>query len=366
MLLLVFLIAIRGLGTGFTGLGQESVTALLAAIGNPFAAVALGIFGTALLQSSSVSTSMIVALVAAPQSPLPIAHAIPMIMGANIGTTVTSTLVALGHVGRPEEFRRALTAATCHDFFNCLAVAVLFPLELATGFLERLSGALAAAVTGVWASAGAIPNPIKAVTQACVEPVDALLRGWAPTPTFGAVLMIALSAALILGSVTLLVRDLRAMAAGRINVYIARSLDASPVLEIVVGLVITVMVQSSSITTSVLVPLAAAGLVQLRQVFAITVGANVGTTFTALMASLGTAQETAQLAVQIACAHLLFNLAAVALIYPWAPLRQVPIALAEWLARRCRTSRRAALVYTFCLFYGIPVLVMLVPRLGVY
>jgi solute carrier family 34 (sodium-dependent phosphate cotransporter) len=59
-----------------------------------------------------------------------------MIIGANIGTTVTNTLASLGSIRRAEEFRRAFEAATVHDFFNLLAVAVLFPLQLATGFLS--------------------------------------------------------------------------------------------------------------------------------------------------------------------------------------------------------------------------------------
>ena len=70
-------------------------------------------------------------------------NAVPMIMGANIGTTVTNTIVALAHIGRPEEFRRAFAVATCHDFFNFIAVIVLLPLEIATGFLSKTAAVFA-------------------------------------------------------------------------------------------------------------------------------------------------------------------------------------------------------------------------------
>ena len=112
-LLYAFLLGIRGLGDGFKGLGHDLLNQFFAATENPFIGLVIGLLGTTVVQSSSVTTSMIVALVAAPDDPLPIQNAIPMIMGANIGTTVTNTLVALGHMGRKDEFERAFAAATC-------------------------------------------------------------------------------------------------------------------------------------------------------------------------------------------------------------------------------------------------------------
>ena len=53
-----------------------------------------------------------------------------MVMGANIGTSVTSTIVALTQIGDIEQFERAFSAAVVHDFFNWLTVIVLFILEL--------------------------------------------------------------------------------------------------------------------------------------------------------------------------------------------------------------------------------------------
>ena len=62
-------------------------------------------------------------------------YAIPMVMGANIGTSVTSTIVALTQIGDIAQFERAFSAAVVHDFFNWLTVIVLFILEVTTGML---------------------------------------------------------------------------------------------------------------------------------------------------------------------------------------------------------------------------------------
>ena len=60
-------------------------------------------------------------------------------MGANIGTSVTNTIVSLAHTGNRNEFRRAFGGATIHDMFNWLSVIVLLPMEVATSYLYRLT-----------------------------------------------------------------------------------------------------------------------------------------------------------------------------------------------------------------------------------
>ena len=71
-LLFVFLLGIRGLSVGFKGLGKEALETVFHATENPAVGLVVGILTTTLMQSSSVTTSMIVALVAAPDTPLPI------------------------------------------------------------------------------------------------------------------------------------------------------------------------------------------------------------------------------------------------------------------------------------------------------
>ncbi|MFW6198604.1 MAG: Na/Pi symporter [Acidobacteriota bacterium] len=351
-LLYLFLTGVRGLGNGLEALGEDLLDYFFRATANPFVGLMVGILATTLLQSSSASTSLIVGLVAAPGNPLPVGAAIPMVMGANIGTTVTNTIVSVGHIPRPEEFRRAFGAATCHDFFNFLAVAILLPLEIATGFLERIAWYGARPLAN--AEGYRFPNPLKDATRILLEPVEGFLGAVIPAPRLAAVALILLSAAALFGALYLLVRSLRALAASRLEAIVGRTLDARPHMGFLVGIVVTIMVQSSSITTSILVPLAGAGIMTLHHVFPITLGANVGTTFTALMASLAAPAATAAAAIQVALAHLAFNLVATALIYLHPRTREVPIRMARWLADQAVRSRRYAVLYVLLLFYGIP------------
>ncbi|MBZ3875178.1 Sodium-dependent phosphate transport protein 2B [Sciurus carolinensis] len=104
---------------------------------NPLAGLMIGVLVTVMVQSSRTSSSIIVSMVAS--SLLTMRATIPIIMGANIGTSMTNTIVALMQAGDRSEFRRAFAGATVHDFFNWLCVLVLLPLEAATHYLEILT-----------------------------------------------------------------------------------------------------------------------------------------------------------------------------------------------------------------------------------
>ena len=72
-------------------------------------------------------------------SVLTVKLAIPIVMGANIGTSVTNTIVSIGQITNKNDFRRAFAGATVHDVFNWLAVAVFLPLEIITGKTNKLN-----------------------------------------------------------------------------------------------------------------------------------------------------------------------------------------------------------------------------------
>ena len=156
-----FLVSIGLLGKAFKGFGKDFAENLLQTTSNPFVALFVGILATSLVQSSSTTTSIVVGMVAG--GVLTVGNAVPVIMGANIGTTVTNTLVSLGHITRREEFKRAVSGATVHDFFNLICVAILFPIELATGFLQKSATFLSTAFVNV----GGIKftSPIKMATK---------------------------------------------------------------------------------------------------------------------------------------------------------------------------------------------------------
>ncbi|MDA0709456.1 MAG: Na/Pi symporter [bacterium] len=129
--------------------------------------------------------------------------------------------------------------------------------------------------------------------------------------------------------------------------------------SLVFGVILTVMVQSSSITTSLVIPLVGAGILTLEKVFPYTMGANVGTTVTALLAAFSTGNPAACV---VAFAHLFFNLSGIILIYPIRQIRNIPLRMARALAELTSKSRGLAVLYLVVVFYVIPAVVVYVWR----
>ena len=351
-LLLIFLGGVGGMGDGFELLGQDVLAGFFAATSNPLMALMVGLLATTIVQSSSVTTSMVVALVAAPDNPLPLANAVPMVMGANIGTTVTNTLVSLAHIGRKDEFKRAFGVATCHDFFNFLSVAVLLPIEIATGVLQHT----AEQITAVVGPSGGVTysSPLKGLLALVMAPANALAEALFASPVGQGAMLIIASALMIFYALAMLVRTLRGAMSGRAHGMIQAALGRHGVISILLGMLITMAVQSSSITTSLLVPLGGAGVITVEQAFPVTLGANLGTTITAMLASLATSGANAQAGVTIAIVHVLFNLAGTLIFYPIRALRMIPIRAAQRLAGVAAESRKWAIAYVVVLFYVLP------------
>ncbi|MGE0710032.1 MAG: Na/Pi symporter [Planctomycetota bacterium] len=366
VMLYVFLVGVNCLSDGIKGLGKGVMDDYLGQGLNPMLGLIAGILATTLVQSSSVTTSLVVGLVASGR--LDVASAVPIVMGANIGTTVTNTIASLAHATSSDEFRRAFAAATCHDFFNFLSVLVLLPLELSTrlvfggaGILERTSGWIAGLITS--GSGAKYHSPLKTAFKLGTEAVEWFGGLFFSSPTGKAVALSLLGVVIIFLGLASIVKLMRALVMTRLERYVNRFLGSGGPVGIVVGLVLTVMVQSSSITTSVLVPLAGAGLVTLGQVYPITLGANIGTTITALLASAAVTGDSAQAARQIALVHLLFNLAGILVWYAPPLLRDVPLKAAEWLADLAHRKRRMAVAYVVVVFYVAPALIFFLSRL---
>ncbi len=351
--LYLFLVSVKLLGTGFQMFGSGFSERLIASTSNPLVGLFIGILATSIVQSSSTTTSTVVGFVA--MGMLSIENAVPIIMGANIGTTVTCAIVSLGHVARPEEFKRAFAAASVHDFFNLMTVLILFPLELMTGFLAKSATALSRFLTG--SEGVTFASPIKQVVGPAVHVVkDAAIH---LVGDHAAILVAIFAFALMISALWLLVKQTKAMALSRAEVWVDRALGRSGVMGIALGAGITSVIQSSSVTTSLLVPLAGAGVVKLEKVFPIALGANIGTTVTALMASLAGDPR----GLTIALVHLLFNIAGILIIYPYRPLRRVPIILAQKLASAAVHSKKVVAFFVIGLFYAVPGLLILIGRL---
>ena len=349
-LIYIFLVGVSSLEAGIKIMGEDTQERLFSAAGNPIAALCIGILGTVLVQSSSASTSVIVGLVAS--GALGVDDAVPMVMGANIGTTVTNTLVSLGHIRQSNEFRRAFAAATVHDFFNVLAVAILLPIELIFGVIsgtaEWISERLVGSAGTEWKS------PVKAWVK---EPVSWLTDFWEALGTSGnleGVLMVLTGLVIILSALTFITKNMRSLVADRVERSVNAMLSrGSGTVALLLGIVITITVQSSSITTSILIPLAGAGVISLRNAYPVTLGANVGTTITALLASLAASSPES---LTVALAHTTFNVAGILLLYVIPIARNVPIIGAEWLADVAVERRTLAVAYVAVVFIIVPLL----------
>ena len=343
-LLYGFFVGLDLMGLSFKLMGAGLAQTLLATTSNPFVGLFIGLLATSLVQSSSTTTSITVGLVAA--GALTVEGAVPIIMGANIGTTVTNTIVSLGHVGRHDEFERAFAGATVHDFFNWMAVAIMFPLEITTGFLSRAARSLESVLEGV----GGVQlfNPLKAVVHPSAQALSDL------TGSSGT-LTLVLGIVMIVVALKLLVDVLRSGLGTKTDQLIQRTLFRNSLTAITVGALVTAAVQSSSITTSILVPLVGAGVITLEQMFPFTLGANIGTTITAMLAALATGNPAA---IAVALAHLLFNVLATVVIYGIPQLRAIPLYLARSLGRLAAARKSLAFAYVGLLFFGLPLLLL--------
>lgn len=340
--LCIFFFSINLISASFNHLGRQTAESILLVTSNPFISLFIGIFITAILQSSSTVTSMTVA--AAASGLLGMQNAIPIIMGANIGTSLTSTLVSLAFISKKKQFRKAVAAGVIHDYFNIFLTAILFPLEYYFQALSKLSMAVVHWFNVPESSQGADSfDPFR-------------LSGWAShivdfinLPALTGVLgLILLFVSLKIISVAIF-----RLLSSRLGEVLNRQLG-SPYRSLLWGLSLTAAVQSSSMTTSLITPAVATGKISLKKAFPFIIGANVGTTVTALLAALFKSQA----AVSIAIAHLLFNLAGALLFMPDRRIRNLMVIMARRMGRLAARRRLTGFIYIILIFFLIPFLLI--------
>lgn len=344
--LYAFLFAIKLMGHAFERLGSGTADRLLSSVANPFMGLAVGIFVTSLIQSSSTTTSIVVGLVAVPEGGLSLTMAIPIIMGANIGTTVTNAIVSLTHLTRRDEFPRAFAGAIIHDFFNVLAVIILFPLEMRFHLIERAARLLAHGFANVGGMK--LFNPLNVIIKPAVKLADHFLGYLPHAPLW----MLIISLVLLFVGLGGMVKLLRSLMVQRMEVLLNGFLFRNDLTSMVLGILLTVSVQSSSITTSLVVPLVGAGMLTVRQIFPYVLGANIGTTITAILAALATGSE---IAITAAFAHLMFNVFGISILW-W--VKFIPIWLAQTLAHFAVRSKKhmVACLWFYFMLYVLPLL----------
>jgi len=353
-ILFLFFVSLELMGSSVKLMGKGFAERLLRTTSDPFVGLFIGILATSLVQSSSTVTSLTVGIVAG--GGLTVAGAIPIVLGANVGTSITNTIVSLGHLARKDEFERAMGAATVHDFFNLMAVAIFFPLELLTGFLSRTAERL---TTGFADLGGTrLLDPVSVLTDPVVGGIIQLAQSNGP-------IVLIVGVILLFASLRYLVVLLRTLLLGRSERLINKYLFGPVALALLFGTLVTIMVQSSSITTSITVPLVGAGVVSVAQIFPFVLGANIGTTVTALLAALVLSSQggsAGEAALQVAFAHLTFNICGVLLVLPIKRLRNIPVWLATSLGKLVVKNRAYAFVYVALVFFIIPLAIILATR----
>jgi sodium-dependent phosphate cotransporter len=266
-------------------------------------------------------------------------------MGANIGTTITNTLVSMGHILNRQEFKRAFSASIVHDFFNICAVIVFFPIEMNFHIIAKMATFL----EGIFAGAGGMKifNPLNFILKPTINLIDQLFV----LIPFGHIVMLVLSVILLMLSLIYMVKTIRSLMLEKIEIIINNYLFRNDFLGLSLGTVITATVQSSSVTTSLIIPLAGAGLVSLRKIFPYTLGANIGTTVTAILAALATQNP---IAITVAFSHLCFNILGILVFYP---LRFIPIRLSEFVGEKASKSKKNLITFIviYILLHFIPV-----------
>jgi solute carrier family 34 (sodium-dependent phosphate cotransporter) len=377
---------------------------------NPVTAVVIGLISTALIHSSSTTTSIVVSLVPDVMS---VQTGIYVIMGANIGTTVTNTMVSLAQMGNADELERAFGGAVVHDVYNVLSVIVMFPLEWAFHLLKRLVEACTKGATdkdGEVKWEGPSKQYVSPVTKKILVSNSKMMEKIAANKTYfncdtggefyptecddpsnprkstcgkiglvgcdkktdecpaffqigatakddkisgGAIFFVGLCLLFIV--LAIMVLSLKKLLAGSFSLIIKKSITMNPYLAMVIGCLVTMLIQSSSVVTSALTPMVGVGLLDIEQMYALTIGANLGTTLTAIMAS--TVSESV-MGLQVALAHMFFNIFGIFLFYPIPWTRRLVIDTALALGRCTRIWRGFPILFIFLSFFVVPLFLM--------
>jgi len=341
--IILFIFSIDLLTVAMGQLNNSVASDILKATKNPFVSLFIGLLMTALIQSSSTVTSSIVAIVAAGNMTLE--QAVPMVMGANIGTTLTSTLVSFSYIMKKNQFRRAISAGILHDLFNIFTVFILFPLEFYFGFLSKFAHKIASLfLTNESFKESFVYN--KVFTRPLTE--------WVSNTIQIPFLTLVIAIFLVFGAIKLLSS----------SVYKAFVLDSfqdinnfifqKTYLAFIYGMFFTAAVQSSTVTTSLVVPLVANKKVTLKKSFPFIIGANIGTTITAAIAAF----YRTEAAIALAIVHFLINFFGALIFLPFPVIRNIPVILASYMGKKTVQTRFIGFAYILLTFFIIPFLLI--------
>ena len=345
LLIFIFLLALELITIGGKQLGENYAQEIIRITARPFPALFIGLLATAIIQSSTTITSSIVAMVAA--GILSLEAAIPMVMGSNIGTCVTSLMVALGNMGSPKAYKRGFSTASSHVIFNIVSALLFLPLEMETGILGKISHYLAEKISS-WSPLG---QGWFIFHDALLQPAASFLESAAFHQPF---IMLPISFILLFICIFSLTALFRFLISGEPGVKRVTAALRNPGLSLFSGIGLTAAIHSSSVTTSMAVMLAATEKVSPKKLFPFVMGANMGTTVTALIAAIGRSEA----ALAIAICHFLFNFLGVMIFFPFPAVRKLLYQLAKWSGMMAMRHLWFAFAWILILFFALPFLVI--------
>ncbi|KAL3859991.1 hypothetical protein ACJMK2_010168 [Sinanodonta woodiana] len=389
-LLYMFICSLDILSSAFRLLGGKAAGEALGSTviaQNPVAGLMVGLLATVLVQSSSTSTSIVVSMVGS--EILTVRAAIPIIMGTNIGTTVTNTIVSMGQAKERNEFRRAFAGATVHDIFNWLTVLIMLPVEAATGYLYYLTDAIVLAIPHgdgkskepeflktitkpftdkiIQLDSGAITSIAKGenATDNLIKNGDHIFNNTTLSNIIVGVILLLVALFVLCACLIGIVKLLHSMLQGKVAVVIRKVVNAefknclnvfTGYIVMMVGMGFTILLQSSSIFTSAMTPLVGIGVITLERMYPLTLGSNIGTTFTSTLAAFASTSNFYE-SLQIAFCHLFFNISGIILWYTIPPMRKIPIKFAKGLGNTTAKYRWFAMLYLLVMFFLLPAVV---------
>jgi sodium-dependent phosphate cotransporter len=322
-------------------MGEALAETIVLLIKDTTSGVFAGWIGTAILHSSGAFDSIIVAFTSS--GVIPLRLAVATIIGAEIGTTVTPFLVSvLGHIRKKARLTASFTVTLSHVLYNLFTLMLFYPAELFTGVFSKIAEQGSNIfVKYTWIRA--VPDLIDVVTP-WIDPFLELIPAWV---------------GLIIGTVALIVALLglenymTAIFSMPMSWNLIRATFTKPLRAFIAGFLFTVLVPSTTVMVSLLVPLAGSGVIQADYyILPYILGANIGTVFDVMIAALATGDP---ISLGVWLVHLAINVTG-ALIF--LPLLKPFSRLVRWCADRIAESRRLTLIITV-IFHAVPVLVML-------
>lgn len=342
---LVFLSALELIMNAAKQLGTGLTQYLFTLTFNPIISIFIGVLLTAVLQSSSTITSGMVALVAS--GTVSLENAVPVVIGANIGTTLTATMVSFANFSSKKEFCKGFVTACEHAFFNLLTALILVPIEWQFGLLSKLASSLSGIISGAIGE----ETWTRFLFSGLVRPFTLMLDEYMLTQPW---LILGASVFTLFVSIQVFTGILKGLVITPKWEKRKAAMFDNPYKAMITGIGLTAAIHSSSVVTSLVTMLAASNKIAARKVFPILLGANLGTTFTAFFASISRSEA----AIALALTHVFFNLFGVLLFAPFSPLKDIPVYLSKRLASLTVSNRLYALVYLLSLYFVLPFLVI--------